>query len=319
MNKWSLEWYKYIHNHMAENWSWCALSENPNLTWNTVMRNQHAPWVFGAMSKNPNITWDIVVANLHLPWDYQIMSENPNLTWDIIVKHPRLNWDYELLSAHPAITWPIIVEHQLLPWCWYNISRNPNITWDIICANPNPQYEWNMKGFSRNPNFRIEFIKIRELRYDWDYYALAQNPAISLEDKKKYQRKLCWINDMNINNIPNLDWEYLREYTDYWKYGRHPAITWDIVMAHTDMPWKHLSQNPNISWDIVDRHTNETEWCFLYLSTNTFEKERYRYIENAYRRHFMEHIHPELMSVIWHPDNIARFHEWGEECAVASC
>ena len=50
---------------------------------------------------------------------------------------------------------------------------------------------------------------------------------------------------------------------------KNPSITFDIVLAHPEKPWRwyNLSQNPSITFDIVLAHP-EKPWRWYNLSQN---------------------------------------------------
>ena len=56
------------------------------------------PWSYCWLSQNPNITWEFVQANPDKPWDYYRLSSNPNITWDNVQKNPDKSWYYDTLS-----------------------------------------------------------------------------------------------------------------------------------------------------------------------------------------------------------------------------
>lgn len=52
-----------------------------------------------------------------------------------------------------------------------------------------------------------------------------------------------------------------------------PNITWNIVEANTDKPWKYtsLSENPNITWEHVEANPDKP-WNYTNLSNNKMTK-----------------------------------------------
>ena len=71
-----------------------------------VKYKPHKDWSYAALSKNPNITWEIVQDNPHRRLDYSYLSINPNITWDIVEANPNFNWDYAYLSANKMLKHP---------------------------------------------------------------------------------------------------------------------------------------------------------------------------------------------------------------------
>lgn len=81
-------------------------------------------WDFKALSKNPNITWEIIMKNFYhpitgvaLPWDDVEISHNPNITWEIVMNNP----------IHP-------ITKKRFKWYWYGLTQNPKIDFKKIIS-----------------------------------------------------------------------------------------------------------------------------------------------------------------------------------------
>ena len=75
-----------IKNFPDEDWNWCGLSCNPNITWDIVQDNPAKPWDWIYLSGNPNITWDIVLDNPDEKWDWGFLSYNKMSKHPILIK-----------------------------------------------------------------------------------------------------------------------------------------------------------------------------------------------------------------------------------------
>ena len=44
-----------------------------------------------------------------------------------------------------------------------------------------PEYNWDWKHISYNPNLIMEFIEGSHSEYDWDWYEVSSNPNVTIE------------------------------------------------------------------------------------------------------------------------------------------
>ena len=78
---------------------------------------------------------------------------------------------------------------------------------------------------------------------------------------------------------PELPW-------DWFYLSQNPNITFDIILAHSELPWNWccLSRNRNITFDNVLAHP-ELPWSWKYLSFNKFSKAKHKFVERRYKEY----------------------------------
>ena len=62
-------------------------------------------------SQNPNVTFQTVLDNPNFEWDYYFLSKNKNITMNIIQENPQIEWDIEAISENENITFEFIEDH----------------------------------------------------------------------------------------------------------------------------------------------------------------------------------------------------------------
>jgi hypothetical protein len=146
------------HPELQSNWGW--ISQNPNLTTDTIIKHQDK-LIWYNVSSNEGVTMDFVEKYPDLPWNYETLSMNINLTIEMILRNLDKKWNWCHISRNPAMTLEIIMTYSHLPWEWRDVSLNPNLTSDFILNNPDK--EWCIAHISLNPfhNYRREKKIIR--------------------------------------------------------------------------------------------------------------------------------------------------------------
>ena len=92
--------------------------------------------------------------------------------------------------------------------------------------------------------------------------------------------KNFWNLDMLLSQNPNITWEIVQANPDKpWRYSmlsRNPNITWEIVQANPDENWNFnmLSKNPNITWDIVKANPDKC-WNYKKFFINHIGKQKF--------------------------------------------
>jgi hypothetical protein len=71
-----------------------------------ITANPDKAWSYYALSQNPNITWDIVVANPGITWNCHYLSMNASITWDIVAANQDKDWNYWFISKNPVSKHP---------------------------------------------------------------------------------------------------------------------------------------------------------------------------------------------------------------------
>jgi hypothetical protein len=261
-----------------KDWDWGAIGGNVNTTWDIIKENIDKPWNWTSIGLNPNITWDIVQTNQtfptgsrkgeKIPWDNYYLLSNKNFTWEIISKHlPPKDFDE-----------------------WNNLSYNKNITWKIVKENLDKPWFWGPLCL----HIKVTMKEIRKnLRSDnpapWDFYHLAMNPNISLEDIENTPKFLEYTRSLSSNK--NITWEFIKKHLDkpwnWYVVSNNHNITWNMIKNiripvkdlcvedHLDAPDENISPwyaagvsyNPNITWEIIIANP-EFPWDFDHFSCN---------------------------------------------------
>jgi len=221
-----------------------ALSSNPNLTWEYVMKHKSQEWCWHRLSENPCITTDIVLANPSEPWDYFRLSKNPNINLDVIKQSLKLP-DTHISEGNNNQIEPLL---------------NPNITWEYVKTHKFDLDYNDVISLSLNPNITLK--NIMELLTDPELsYSVCNNNFYILEN--------CID---NLSSNPSVSWKDIIENEDLpWNFSRvsfNPNITMDIIQDNPDYEWneKNISLNPNITWDFVKQ--NNYNWNYKFLSMN---------------------------------------------------
>lgn len=259
-------------------WDWEAVSANPSVTWEDILRYDHLPWNFRGVSRNPNITIDILNTRPLKEWSFENLAKNPNIiTMNKIDKHylqyfrtKPVNLLGKNFSENPAVTWEFIQEHPYIDWDYSILSKHPNITWETITHNP--EYSWDHHYISANPNICWDIVNTNNVY--WDYHHLSSNPGITIEniiDNLEYSdhNKSYYFNNTQVKY--NWCWFGL---------SCNPNVTWEIVKEsendeyYKDIKWSYyyLSKNPNITIDIIrDNPDKNSWWSIRNLSANPME------------------------------------------------
>lgn len=120
---------------------------------------------------------------------------------------------------------------------WEDISASSRVTPELVRAHP--ELRWHGCGLSQNPNITIDFVLEREEIY--------KNASRDERWHGKY-----W------------DWRHL---------SRNPAIKWEDVMAHPDLPWHWvgMAKNPSIMTSaLVDYMFANPELCPTWLEAKEY-------------------------------------------------
>lgn len=137
--------------------NWHELSNNPNITFEFIIKNKKEDWNWYRLSQHPNIKMEHIINN-DLRWDIMGLEETPNVTCPEIFKYIKSTI---FLSENPAVTIQDIYKYKEC-WDYCSLSYNPNVTFDFVKDNINKK--WDLTGLVLNPNLTTkEKIKICEL------------------------------------------------------------------------------------------------------------------------------------------------------------
>lgn len=279
-NEWSEYWFQKIRK------KGCAkrISENINITEETIKNNMEYNWYLPSLALNSNLSINfllkhqkknIEINELELKRFYYNILKNVNYTFEYFSEIPNeyditsyslnknidfnnknIKIDYSNLSFNPNISYEYVIEHEDQCWSYETLAKNNIIKLEHIIKNK----KLNKKNieFFENPNFDIDEYKkhfeIKEIPYNIHY-----NPKLSIE----------LINKISIE-YPTFIW-------DYAELSKNKIFEFNYIIKN-NKGWDidNLSLNPNISWEIIEN--NDFKWNYKKISENTFEKERIMFL-----------------------------------------
>ena len=210
------EWCDYYINNIKEFFyfssiSWSYISENRNVTMETVLENPFLPWNYSHLSLNSNINYEIVKKHPDRRWNYKMLSLNPSITFDDVLANIDKDWDWNQISIHSNLKLAWIIElKDKLNFYWNGLSQNPNLEYEwLIKFN---KENWDFFSISHHDNLLLNWIKNYPKEYTifpdkmWNYRAINQK---SFEKDRK-----ILINKVLLNLISKFGsiTYYLKEY-----------------------------------------------------------------------------------------------------------
>ena len=126
-------------------WSWFALSSNPDLTIDVLKALPNVNWSWPDVSKNPGISWEDIEGSLELPWDWNNVIMNPNVSLKHIKSRPDLPWNIDHFMINPNCTLDFI-ENTIECLQSTILSLAHNLTLDFILKYPD--LPWNFVTLS---------------------------------------------------------------------------------------------------------------------------------------------------------------------------
>lgn len=132
-----LEWDSYladpedILNDPHRPWVWPLVSLSRNMPFEFVREHQNDfPWDYSGLSQNSNVTFETVQTNPDFPWDITRLCTNPNIDWLVVSNNPDFPWSGYHLSCNPNFT-------------RYHAKLRPDLVWDLVilgaCGEPDEQ------------------------------------------------------------------------------------------------------------------------------------------------------------------------------------
>lgn len=284
---------------------WCPnnLGQNMNTTLDEVLKH---PYIFPdnsflwyGISQNPNITFQTVVDNINLPWNWMSLSMNPSINITHVLTPPILQWDWQNLSSNVSITMDDVIKHPLLPWVWSTITstivRNKTFSFKKLVENPHvPFYlpsvvldpsltveqlhavflmssrDRNKVAISMSFNINLTWQLIDQYNYlDWNWNAIAANPAFTIDS---ILEKVPDIAKYNLSSHPHITIDIIKKNKDiHWSWmlisSNDKAISIDDIMNNLDLPWdwEALSRRSTLSIHDIQKYPN-APWDFYSMN-----------------------------------------------------
>ena len=253
------EWSEYFINNIIQNFYWVSIS-------------------FHNLSENINVTWDTVLQNPQIPWKYNSLSSNPNITYDIVKKHPDYEWNYDKLSSNPSIRWEDILSDFTKSWNWRKLSEKPGIPLSIIQSKFN---QLNKYLLIKNPSVSISLIEANPY-LDWDYQEIPSISILTFSEllriTKLWNLKLDEKHWSFISEQEYITWTIVADnITLPWNFNslsRNPNIILAIIENYPEYAWsyRHFTYNKNcVFQDILDNPGYNWDWEYISEYIVNFE------------------------------------------------
>lgn len=260
-------------------WDWSKVSLNSSLSFEFVLNNRNLPFVSKYISQNVNVKEQDVVDNPEYPWDYEGLCSNPNLSFaffnEYIIRPEEIHRvDWNSLSSNPSITMIDVINNPNYKWNDRYLSSNPNLTSNFI-LNEGLSRNWYAPSVSSNSGITSRDIYKSTLKslFEWDYTNLSSNPNLPIAHVHN-NIKLNWnYHALSINASLNDIHAFHKIKWDGHGLSLNPNITFEYVMAHPKVKWHYptLAMNPsitmeNMSW--ITKQSNQPIDYYLYSNPN---------------------------------------------------
>lgn len=328
-----------------EKWSWVLLSQNPNITFNDIMRHPHLPWAFYTILKNSSLTLsqlDVIYREL---W-----STTLELVLDLMVNNMPVKTT-KYLSANQSIPleWFLHNKHKY-DWFWYHIAQHPQLTINIVRNHPELRKEQSVPNNIHIPfNDLVDWIHERNYNstplhlschphvgineifdhpeLSWHWYTLSVNPNITPSIVKKYgtQDGCYWVVDKFFQN-QSFDLETLYEilptktFQDSISrslFSLNRGLSYHTIEQYPSFDWcdPFLSKNAGLTVKELYNHRHQHRWNYGELSSNYFNHHTNMYDYTIHTmHHWMEQTmnttnkyKDELIASAWRPE---RMKDW---------
>ena len=158
-------------------------------------------------------------------------NEYSNKWFQMILKIPNLNG--ESICSNHNLTMKIIIDNPEFEWDWKILSDNPNIIIKqmLINNNNNEKWKWCFHDITMNKYITMDLIENnKDKEWCWEY--MYRNPNLTIEFIKKNKEKLY-------------EWHLI---------SCHKNITMDDITNNPDLPWneRHVCNNPNLTMEYVN-------------------------------------------------------------------
>lgn len=190
------------------------------------------PWNIEAISGNPNLTAEVVLRYAHVPnlWDWKLISTNIGIvpTSEIVKRCNNSSIGYlrnNNLSHHPLLSLDTVKVNWDSNWRWADLSEHPSITIEMILAHPD--FPWVNQFICGNPNLTEAHLRNEILTKLW----MPTNEDVRYPLSRNINLSATFIVASNYCN-----WESL---------SQNPNLTAEIVASNIDQSWNwdNLSYN----------------------------------------------------------------------------
>lgn len=235
-----------------------------------------APWDWNALSANPCISFQFMLEHPAFPWNPKYVSRNTNVYEMDIREHLDYQWDYESLCMNSNLSMQFFNEFIIKPdevrqIDWHHLSSNSCIS--ISDIKQHPQYNWDDRYLSANPNITSNFILNEGRDRKWFVPFVCANTGINERDILKSTMKELFDWDYkNLSANPNLPTVFVKDNLDNdWNFhtiSSNASLT-NIELYH-QIPWDDhgKSMNRNLSFAYVYKF-RKVNWHLPSIMANS--------------------------------------------------
>lgn len=237
------------------------------------------PWNMYGLSENTNITFDTVLSFPQLQWQYSSLSLNKSITFKNILENQHCPWNWVHLSCYrDDITLQIIKQahNQGAPWHLYSLSLNESIPIEEILKDKEFWPFWEWEGICMRKDLKFHHVmQYQDAPWDWD--AISGNDAVYMFRNIERNQSLPW-NWFVVSTHKRIPFYFIRDNPTFdwnWYDISQNVENAELVISNLSLPWcfRGLSKNLNFQeQDLVELLTEprikSTKFIWSYISSN---------------------------------------------------
>ncbi len=278
------------------NWSWHALSGNPAISIEDILRTPSLPWSYTIVVKREDLTLD------HLLKDRYMLSAAMMtcdiLTMDFVLAHDEFSWDWGFLSINPSISNASnIMRYPSMPWDWGAISRSAiplpasfilkhmdkMWSWDVLSSNGYmvtqellersidfPGWNWGLISLNRCVASISFIMRYPDKAWNWPILCMKHPFLLTLPEVRERCGSSIPFHAIShrfpffdlILEMPHASWNWCALSTN------KAIATPHNVSSHPDLPWEYdaLSSMPDIFSLVISLPSKPWDWDALSLN-----------------------------------------------------
>ena len=271
---------------------WKYLSEHPSICPEAIDEFPEVPWDWYEIYQNQNFDLKEIKARfiqsgslLEEKLVLSVATLNPSIPFSYIKTRSDVPWNFRELCACKKITIDDIKTHPNLYWDAKNMSRNPNINLDFVIQTYDNLIPDDAPIFK--PSGHVNHSQFSDINiclwFDWNWFYLSSNPAISLQEIDDHP-ELPW-DDEGLSSHPELTLQYVENHPEKkWNWA-NIQIQCKLELDHLlricprhELKWNHISSNHSIGWDDVFKYPSKP-WDWHNLLRNPMTHYRGRWIQ----------------------------------------
>jgi hypothetical protein len=293
-------WLKFVKEFAeTRNFPIKWIIKNPNVTLDFIDKHPEFDWTYCEISENPNLTYEYVKTHgLNVGWNWYALSKHKNITLDII-KHTyrskRYNrWIMTQVVKNPNVSMTALQSRRFFTnsrdWCWKDVVHNPNITIPCLIGTTFNEHMYNSLIFSKN--IPVNYVLNIGMSI-WHFMHICKNPTIGknitdeqfelkfpMEDVRQFRQRItCMYGTMNEVM------EYLQDPPQH--FG-----------------WAIMSKNEHLTIDFVQKYKSCSLLCAEVLC-NEMKDDKNAYITHHLKIILLLHMY-ENRDTLFHKTNFEK-------------